>query len=187
MKRPNRRQWLFIAGTAVLAAVAAAYSVATWRYHEPATLLVGKPLPEFSLPSLHEPGRIVSSKELRDEPYLISVWASWCGNCTAEHSAVAVLSQVYGVKIVGLNYQDEREDALRWLQRHGDPYALTVVDASGETAEKMRVFTTPHHILVDADGMIRWKYSGQMSDTLFRTQLSPAWDALKRTTQEQGR
>jgi cytochrome c biogenesis protein CcmG, thiol:disulfide interchange protein DsbE len=187
MKLPNRKQWMFIVGAAVLIAIAGSYSIATWRYHEPASLMVGQPVPEFALPSLQDPGRTITAKELRGEPYLISVWASWCPNCADEHSAVAVLSQIYGLKIVGLNYRDERGDALRWLEKHGNPYVMTLFDESGDTAEKMRAFTTPHHILVDAEGMIRWKYAGEMSDKLFRTQLSPAWDALQRGTQERGR
>src|SRR5690606_3301486 len=55
--------------------------------------LIGKPAPEFSLPVLHEPGRLVSSQELRGAPYLLNVWGSWCPACRDEHVPLTRFAQ----------------------------------------------------------------------------------------------
>ncbi len=47
--------------------------------------LIGKPVPEFSLPPVK--GRLLglSSADLKGEVSLVNVFASWCTACRAEH------------------------------------------------------------------------------------------------------
>ena len=43
--------------------------------------LIGKPAPEFSLPRLDDPNKVVSKKDMLGQVWLLNVWSSWCGSC----------------------------------------------------------------------------------------------------------
>ena len=75
--------------------------------------LIGKPAPEFNLPLLLAEGSF-SNKDLIGQVTLVNVWASWCYACRQEHEVVKHLSR-NGVRIIGLNYKDEPDDAKQWL------------------------------------------------------------------------
>lgn len=134
---------------------------------------IGKPAPGFALASLHEPGRIVSSDELRGAPYLLNVWGSWCPACRDEHPYIEQLGRSGRIRLVGFNWKDEREDALRWLQQFGDPYHLIVVDREGGTAIDWGVYGAPETFLVDAEGIVRWKYVGPITPRVIEDELAP--------------
>jgi cytochrome c biogenesis protein CcmG, thiol:disulfide interchange protein DsbE len=146
----------------------------------PASRLVGQPLPDFTMPTLGEPSRMVSRQDLLGTPYLLSTWSSWCYGCKEEHPTVARFAESKRIKVIGFNIQDEPQDAAAWLQRFGNPYAFTLVDGTGRTANRMEIFTSPHHVLVDARGVIRWKRSAVMDERMVRDELLPVIDAMER-------
>src|SRR5689334_22992758 len=84
--------------------------------------LVGKPAPAFVLPRLDDPQKTFTSADLSGEVSLVNVWASWCATCRDEADVLLSLSRKNVVPIYGLDYKDEREDALKWLDRFGNPY-----------------------------------------------------------------
>src|SRR5690606_16537296 len=79
--------------------------------------LIGRAAPQFTLPLLHEPERQVASTELLGQPYLLNVWGSWCPACREEHAVLSRYAATGQLRIIGYNWKDEREDALRWLQQ----------------------------------------------------------------------
>ncbi len=85
--------------------------------------LIGKPVPTFRLESLDQPGKTYDQAVLRDgKPILLNVWATWCPTCRAEHQYLNTLA-ARGVRVVGLNYKDDRAKAVTWLNSLGNPYA----------------------------------------------------------------
>ena len=54
--------------------------------------LIGKPAPEFSLPRLDDPNKVVSKKDMLGQVWLLNVWSSWCGSCRQEHTKRGCLS-----------------------------------------------------------------------------------------------
>lgn len=141
--------------------------------------LIGKPAPSFSLPVLGEPSRMVSDADLRGEAYLLNVWGSWCPACRDEHPVITGLAQSGRIKVIGYDYKDEPDDAQRWLQQFGNPYALVIVDHDGRAAFDWGIYGAPESFLVDADGIVRWKYIGPMTDEVVRDQLLPELEKLK--------
>ena len=140
--------------------------------------LIGKPAPEFSLPVLHEPGRLVSSQDLRGQPYLLNVWGSWCPACRVEHPVLTRFAETKRLRVIGYNWKDEHADALRWLEQFGNPYWLVLVDYDGRKAIDWGIYGAPETFLVDAEGFVRWKHVGPVDDAIIAGELLPAIEAL---------
>ncbi|WP_422509213.1 DsbE family thiol:disulfide interchange protein [Stenotrophomonas sp. GZD-301] len=142
--------------------------------------LLGKPAPAFQLPVLHDPTITVSSTELRGAPYVLNVWGSWCAACREEHPVLTRFAETKRVRVIGYNWKDEPADALRWLEQLGNPFVLVLSDVEGRTAIDWGVTAAPETFLVDASGVVRWKYSGALSQRVIDTQLIPELDKVER-------
>lgn len=140
--------------------------------------LIGKPAPSFLLPVLDEPERMVGNADLLGEPYLLNVWGSWCPACRDEHPVINALAESGRIKVVGYNYKDEPEDARRWLQQFGNSYHLIIVDQPGLAALDWGIYGAPETFLVDAAGIVRWKYIGPITHDTVRTQILPLLESL---------
>lgn len=135
--------------------------------------LIGKPAPEFSLPVLHEAGRLVSSSDLRGAPYLLNVWGSWCPECRVEHPVLTRFAETKRVRVIGYNWKDEHADALRWLEQFGNPYFMVLTDYEGKAAIDWGIYGAPETFLVDGAGIVRWKHVGPLSDAVIQKDLLP--------------
>ena len=142
--------------------------------------LIGKPAPAFELPVLHDPHIKVSSTELRGAPYVLNVWGSWCAACREEHPILTKFAETKRVRVIGYNWKDEPADALRWLEQLGNPFVLVLSDIEGRTAIDWGVTAAPETFLVDASGVVRWKYSGALSQRVIDSQLIPELEKVER-------
>ena len=140
--------------------------------------LIDKSIPEFSLPALRNGETNVSSSHLRDRPRLLNVWASWCAACRVEHPLLLSLAKTGQVDIVGLNYKDERTDALAWLARHGDPYAQIIYDVEGRLGLDLGVYGVPETFIIDKNGIIRHKQVGPLNDDTWNQVILPMLSEL---------
>ncbi|NRB41932.1 MAG: DsbE family thiol:disulfide interchange protein [Pseudomonadales bacterium] len=139
--------------------------------------LIGQALPEFSLPAL-EGDKKLSKKDLIGEPMLLNVWATWCISCRVEHPYLNTLKQ-QGIKIVGLDYKDDREKALQWLEKLGNPYTFTIYDETGKLGLDLGVYGAPETYIIDAKGMIRDKHVGVINETVWQEKLQPLFQQLQ--------
>ncbi|REN17575.1 DsbE family thiol:disulfide interchange protein, partial [Mycobacterium tuberculosis] len=76
--------------------------------------------------------------------------------------------------------KDEPADALRWLEQLGNPFVLVLSDIEGRTAIDWGVTAAPETFLVDASGVVRWKYSGALSQRVIDSQLVPELEKVER-------
>lgn len=143
--------------------------------------LIDKPAPDFDLPGLHDPEARVSSKALLGRMYLLNVWGSWCVSCHEEHPVLTQFAETGLVPVIGLDWKDPREDALRWLAQFGDPYDAIAVDADGRTAIDFGIYGAPETFLIDATGVIRFKYVGPLTSDVVEKQLKPLIASLQGT------
>ncbi|TKI03862.1 DsbE family thiol:disulfide interchange protein [Martelella alba] len=161
-----------------MAAVFAVQLVRDQRGADPKALqsaLIGKPVPAFALPSLDNPAGRYSAASLRDgRPFLLNVWATWCPACRGEHPFLNRLA-AEGVHIVGVNYRDDRTNALNWLNQLGNPYTLTLYDASGTLGLDLGVYGAPETFLVDNRGIIRYRHAGQIDAGIWRREIQPLY------------
>lgn len=135
--------------------------------------LVGKPAPEFSLPSLAEPSRQVGSKDFEGQVALLNVWATWCPPCRQEHPFLVQLSESGDVPIYGLNWNDDHAAALRWLETLGDPYVATAYDSDGDAAVDWGVYGAPETFLIGRDGTVLHKHTSALTPQVWRRDFLP--------------
>ena len=145
--------------------------------------LIGKAVPQFELPLLLKPEQTFSSTQLKGRVSLVNVWASWCVSCRYEHDLLVTLSRNTDLSIIGINYKDERFDALKWLKDFGNPYEASIYDYDGRAAIDWGVYGTPESFIVDQQGIIRYKHTGPISEEKLQSEILP----LVRELKQQGR
>lgn len=143
--------------------------------------LIDEPAPAFAVPELEAPERQFTQKRFRrHDVALFNVWASWCVACRKEHPLLMRLARRDEVPIYGLNYKDEREAALGWLERRGDPYRASAFDLEGQVGLDWGVYGVPETFVVDGDGVIRYKHVGPISEEDWREDIRPVVERLRR-------
>lgn len=141
--------------------------------------LIGKPVPEFSLPAIQGRSDAFSSADLKaGQPALVNVFASWCLPCRIEHPLLMQL-QRSGTVIHGLNYKDEPAAVSRWLKDLGDPFARTGADRDGRVSIDWGVYGVPETFVVDGKGQIVCKHIGPLTELDVSSKIKPALDAAK--------
>jgi cytochrome c biogenesis protein CcmG/thiol:disulfide interchange protein DsbE len=135
--------------------------------------LIDKPAPSFRLTQLRDSSKTVAVEDLRGQVWLLNVWASWCTPCLEEHPRLLELAKARSVRIVGLNYKDSRDAALKWLARHGDPYSAILVDPDGRVGIDYGVYGVPETFVIDKHGIIRYKHIGPMTSEAVQDTILP--------------
>ena len=162
----SSRLWLSLLPVAVFMLLAALF----WRGlsgnpSEVPSVLIGKPVPEFSLPpveGLGVPGFDTAALKA-GKVTLVNVWASWCGPCRLEHPVLMVLTRRSDLQLFGLNYKDDPENARRFLGTLGQPFAAVGSDEKGRAAVDWGVYGVPETFVVDGEGVIRYKWIGPLT------------------------
>lgn len=134
---------------------------------------IGKPAPVFELTRLDDPSRTFSNRELAGKPYVLNVWGTWCPGCRLEHGVLMQIAKRGEVPIVGLDWNDDREQALLWLQQLGDPYVLNAFDGEGRVAIDWGVYGAPETFLVGADGTVIKKHTGPITMEVWEQEFLP--------------
>lgn len=136
--------------------------------------LKDKPAPAFTLPLLSAADKTFSPADMKGKVWLLNVWASWCVSCRQEHPVLVEFSRAAGsVPIVGLDYKDQIADAKNWLEKLGDPYLVSVVDADGRVGIDYGVYGVPETYVIDKAGMIRLKHTGPITPESLKKQILP--------------
>ncbi len=131
--------------------------------------LIGKPVPTFSLPALEgltkdgTPVPGLASTDLKGGVTVVNVWASWCAPCREEHPVLMELSKMPGVRLVGINYKDDPENARRFLGALGEPFAAVGADEKGRAAIDWGVYGVPESFVIAPDGTIAYKQVGPLT------------------------
>jgi cytochrome c biogenesis protein CcmG, thiol:disulfide interchange protein DsbE len=140
---------------------------------------IGKPAPLFELPRLDDPSKTFSNRELAGKPYVVNIWGTWCPGCLQEHGALMEIARRGEVPIVGVDWNDDREQALLWLQRRGDPYTVNAFDGEGRVAIDWGSYAAPETFLVGVDGKVLKKHAGPMTVEIWEQEFLPLLKAAK--------
>ncbi|NBW54447.1 MAG: DsbE family thiol:disulfide interchange protein [Betaproteobacteria bacterium] len=153
--------------------------------------LVNKPAPAFSLPTLVG-DKPFSPADMQGQVWIFNVWATWCVACREEHPLLVQFSKTQHVPIVGLSYKEiqpsdqangplsdevklqlARERSLKFLQKAGDPYKLSVMDLDGRVGIDYGVYGVPETYVIDKQGVIRYKRVGPVTPEVLIETILP--------------
>jgi cytochrome c biogenesis protein CcmG/thiol:disulfide interchange protein DsbE len=174
-KSPMKRLWVLLPLAGFLAlAILFMFRLNAGDPSRVPSALLNKPVPDFSLPPIEEGADAgLSSADLSQGVHLVNVWASWCGPCRLEHPILMQLSTDKRFTLVGINYKDVPENALRFLGTLGNPFAKNGADRDGKTGIDWGVYGVPETFVVK-DGIILHKFIGPLSAEGLANDLMPA-------------
>jgi cytochrome c biogenesis protein CcmG/thiol:disulfide interchange protein DsbE len=177
------RGWLTILPVAVFLVLAALlYRGLSGDPAEIPSVLINKPVPDFTLApvaALSLPG-LAAADLKKGNITLVNVWASWCVPCRTEHPLLMKLARREDLRVVGINYKDDPENARRFLNTLGNPFAAVGSDAVGRAAVDWGVYGVPESFLVDGEGVIRLKWIGPLSAEALTREIIPKIEEIKR-------
>ncbi len=131
--------------------------------NEVPSVLIAQPAPDFDLEPLvgvETPGLSRSNLVGTETAVVLNVFASWCVPCRAEHAVLTGLAERDGIRLFGINYKDEPEDAARWLAELGNPYARIGSDITGRAGIEWGISGVPETFIVGTDGTVLYRYVG---------------------------
>jgi cytochrome c biogenesis protein CcmG/thiol:disulfide interchange protein DsbE len=141
--------------------------------------LIGRQAPQTTLPPLAGlerngeaiPG--IDPASFKGAVTVLNVWASWCVECHDEAPLLMQLAQDHRVRMIGINYKDQAENARRFLGRYGNPFVAAGADESGRASIEWGVYGVPETFVIDRDGRIAYKLVGAITPDNFRRVLKP--------------
>lgn len=161
--------------------------------------LLDLPAPEFDLEVMPEreptdgrpaeAARSIRLSEIRGSPIVLNYWASWCLACREEHpalSAAAVRHSAEGVRFFGVLYQDTPANARRWIKAMGGQTYPTLLDPTMHTAIEYGVYGVPETYFIDAEGTIRHKHLGPVTEAVLDAQIAVLLAEATTTTDQPG-
>jgi cytochrome c biogenesis protein CcmG/thiol:disulfide interchange protein DsbE len=137
--------------------------------------LIGTQAPALNLEPLEGSQRpALTTSAIQGKLTVVNVFASWCVPCRQEHPLLTEIANDPAVNVVGINYKDKPENALRFLGELGNPFDAIGIDPNGKAAIDWGVYGIPETYLVGADGTILFKKIGPIDEASLRDQLLPA-------------
>ncbi|QHQ35310.1 DsbE family thiol:disulfide interchange protein [Algicella marina] len=109
---------------------------------------------------------------------LVNFWASWCGPCRIEHPYLEELA-AEGVEIIGVNYKDQPDNALGFLEELGNPYSAVGADDSGRTGIEWGLYGVPETFVVNGAGEVVLRFPGPVNETALENRIRPAMEAAE--------
>lgn len=135
------------------------------------SVLIGKPAPAFALRTLE--GDPINAASLLGQPLVINFWATWCGPCLHEHRVFRQAAERFagkGVRFFGVVYQDKEANVREFLAEFGTPFEV-LLDPGSTMAIDYGVGGVPETFFVDAQGVIREKFSGMLTMEYLERQI----------------
>ena len=142
--------------------------------------LIGHPAPAIDLPPMQglerngKPIPGLSAADFRGNVTVVNVWASWCIPCRDEAPFLLELGGDTRIRLVGINYKDQPDNARRFLNRYGNPFLASGVDQNGRAAIEWGVYGVPETFLIGRDGRIAHKLVGPLGAENFEREMKPA-------------
>lgn len=134
---------------------------------------IGKPAPDFNLPTLKDPARNLSTADLKGQVSLVNIWATWCVGCRAEHGFLMELSKAKTIPIYAINWRDNRSDALNFLAQLGDPYVVSGFDEDARVGIDWGAYGAPETFLISEEGMVVYRFTGPLNRALWEQEFVP--------------
>jgi cytochrome c biogenesis protein CcmG/thiol:disulfide interchange protein DsbE len=147
---------------------------------EPNDPLINNPVPKFNLPLMSQPKQFFSQDKLRGHISLINIWSSYCSACRYEHELLMSIKKKHHIPMYGITFKDNSERTKRYLDKEGNPYVAVMMDDDGAVGDIFGIYGTPETYVVDEKGIIRYHFSGAMTEESWNEEVWPAIQALQK-------
>ena len=125
--------------------------------------LIGKKISQVEI-NLFQSNETINTEEFIDNEFtILNFWASWCAPCRKEHPNLVRLSKIKNIKLVGVNFKDNVENAKNFLKENGNPFDILAEDKNGKNSVNFGVYGIPETILIDSELKILKKYIGPLN------------------------
>ncbi len=131
--------------------------------------LIGRDAPATDLPpvaGLERDGKPVpglAAGDFKGTVTVLNIWASWCVPCHDEAPLLVQLARDSRIRLVGINYKDQADNARRFLGRYGNPFVASGADVSGRAAIEWGVYGVPETFIIGRDGKVAYKLVGPVT------------------------
>ena len=123
-----------------------------------------KNIPAFKAKNFNSSGYLNSEKIFEDDIfYIVNIWASWCVPCRTEHPLLMKLSKNQSVKLIGLNYRDNLNNAKNFITDFGNPYSQIIIDDDGTLSVEFGAYGVPETFIIDKNKQIIRKFIGPIN------------------------
>ncbi|WP_135709400.1 DsbE family thiol:disulfide interchange protein [Actinobacillus porcinus] len=145
--------------------------------------LIGKTVPTKTLVDLFDENKVYGNEIFQQgKPILLNVWATWCPTCYAEHQYLNELA-AQGIAIIGLDYKDKTDKAIKWLKDLKNPYQVVLKDEKGAFGLDLGVYGAPETFIVDGKGIIHYRHTGDVNANVWEQKLKPIYEQLMEQAQ----
>jgi len=130
--------------------------------------LLDKNVPDFETESLLKNEKFIASQEFGSETILVNFFATWCKPCRDEHVYLKRFTNERGIRIIGINYKDNSDNAIKWLKNLGNPYSDVPVDKNGRIAIDWGVYGIPETFIINSKGIIKYRHVGPITKKIYK-------------------
>ncbi|RCL01196.1 MAG: thiol:disulfide interchange protein DsbE [Candidatus Tokpelaia sp. JSC085] len=138
--------------------------------------LIGKQAPRTILPQLtydNDTAIDFDTRNFRGQVTLLNFWSSWCKPCRDEHAFLMSLADNHLFQIVGVNYKNTRDNALRFLGSFGNPFRMIGFDSYGRAAINWGVYGLPETFIIGKDNTVLYRHVGPLTFFIFNNKMMP--------------
>jgi cytochrome c biogenesis protein CcmG/thiol:disulfide interchange protein DsbE len=126
-----------------------------------------KNIPNFKAKDFDSDNYINSDKIFEENIfYIVNIWASWCVPCRAEHPLLMQLSNNQSIKLIGLNYRDNFDNAKKFINEFGNPYSRILIDKDGTLGIEFGAYGVPETFLIDKNKNVIKKFVGPINQKI---------------------
>ena len=137
------------------------------------TALQGRQAPAVVLDSLGAEAPFTDADLRQGDVTLVNFWASWCAPCRVEHPNLEEMA-ASGLTIYGVNYKDQPDNAIGFLEELGNPYAGMGADVSGRMALNWGLYGVPETYVIDGQGNVVLRHAGPITRRVLESSINPA-------------
>ena len=98
--------------------------------------------------------------------YIVNIWASWCVPCRTEHPLLMRLNKNQSIKLIGLNYRDNLNNAKDFINEFGNPYSQIIIDNDGTLSIEFGAYGVPETFIIDRHKKIIRKFVGPINQEI---------------------